>query len=504
MRYIDSFLNAITMYRLVLYGLVVLVSVSIIFGFLGLLPFSGVAMLFTLTVLTAVGYLTHRIFAWIFKATTNSESYRITVLILFLIVPPISDATDFAVTAAVAFVAMASKYLLAIEKKHIFNPAAFGVFLLGLFGFGTAIWWVGSLILLPFVAVLGFLIVRKIRKPYLVLPFFLTAILTISLFNLRNGLSITESITQVVTSWPTVFFATVMLTEPLTAPTRFRLYVLYSGLVGILFGLQFHIGPLFVSPEFALVVGNIFSYIVSPKQKLFLKLKEKKQLSSDIFEFIFTKRADFSFHPGQYLEWTVPPHHVDSRGNRRYFTIASSPTEEDIRLGVKILPKQSSRFKKALLELETGDRIVASQLAGDFILPDATGHYVFIAGGIGVTPFRSMIQYLLDKKEKRDIIFFYVASSPEELVYRDVFDRAVSELGIHVIYVITHPDNVPKGWSGEVGRLNDAILTKHVSDVKERTYYLSGPNVMVDWYKNMLRELGVPASSVITDYFPGF
>lgn len=492
------------MYRVVLYGLIVLSVVGILFGFLGILPFNGFSFLITLILTVGTCYMGNMFFSRLFRVMTNSESYLITGLILFLILAPVTNTQDIFVTIAVSLVAMASKYLLAIDKKHIFNPAAFGVFLLGLLGFGNGIWWVGSLVMLPFVSVIGFLIVRKIRRPFVVFPFFVTAISTICLFNLFNGLTVIESLQQVITSWPIIFFATVMLTEPLTTPPRFRSYVLYSALVGVFFGLQFHIGPLFASPEFALVIGNIFSYIVSPKYRLQLVLEEKKDLGGGLYEFVFAKPQYVHFTPGQYFEWTLPEETADSRGNRRYFTIASSPTESVIRLGVKIDPEHMSSFKRHLLNMKKGDLISASQLAGDFSLhKGVTKPVVFIAGGIGITPFRSILQSLIDTKEKMPVTLFYTASSPKEFAYQDVFASAEKN-GAKTIYVVTREENVPKGWKGEKGRLSVKMITRHVSNPQEALYYISGPNSMVDAYKHVLREIGVSSSSIITDYFPGY
>jgi ferredoxin-NADP reductase len=164
--------------------------------------------------------------------------------------------------------------------------------------------------------------------------------------------------------------------------------------VGFLFSSQFSVGKIYSSPEVALVIGNIFSYVVSPKQKLKLLLKSSQALSKDVYEFIFITSQKFIFTPGQFLEWTMPKLFLENRGNRRYFTIASSPTEDEVRLGIRVFP-ESSRFKKELMAMDQGETMWVSQLAGDFILPsDKDKKILFIAGGIGITPFRSMIKYL--------------------------------------------------------------------------------------------------------------
>lgn len=500
---VDDFLNSITMYRLVLYGLFLLTVISLFFGAFSILPFTFPQLVSVLVLSLATCYLANLVFARIFKATTNDESYLITALILFFILAPSLKMEDLVVVFAASFLAVGSKFLLAVDKKHIFNPAGISIFIISLFGFGNIIWWVGSAVLLPFVVVLGVLVVRKLRKFEMVTMFFAVALSMICMFNLRNGLTFEQSFVQAFTSWPIVFFATIMLTEPLTLPPTKRLQVLYGAFVGLFFGLQFHIGPLFASPEFALVVGNVFSYFVGSKQKLFATLQSREEVGHNMYEFVFSKLKDFKYLPGQYLEWTLKDVNFDSRGNRRYFTLASSPTEESVLLGVKIVPQDSSSYKKKMLSLEKGEEIIGAQLSGDFILPENKNKkLVFIAGGIGVTPFRSMVKYLIDKNERRDIVIFYCASDPREFVYRDIFTSGTG-IGLKTVYVVTGKENV-SGWSGEVGRITPEMLEKYVPDYKERKFYLSGPNAMVEGYKKLLRTLKVGKENIVTDYFPGF
>lgn len=502
---LNSFLNSITMYRLVLYGLLFLSGIAILFGFLGVLPFTGLQFLTSFSLIFAIGYLSKLFFKTIFKAETNYESSYITSLILFLILVPPNSLEDTIVTCAVTFVAIASKFVFAVNKKHIFNPAAFAIFLAGLVGFGNGIWWIGSLVMLPFVTVVGLLIVRKLRRFHLFFIFLFVSTLTIVLFNLKNGLMPSQSIIQVFASWPIIFFGTVMLTEPLTMPSRKKLYLIFGGIVGVLFGSQFHFGPIFASPELSLIVGNLFAYIVNPKYKLVLQFKQKNKIAPHIYEFIFSKNGEFRFLPGQYLEWTLPERSADGRGNRRYFTIASSPENKDLLLGVKIDENQSSKFKKTLLSMKKGDTIVASQLSGDFVLPEDTAqNLVFIAGGIGITPFRSMIEHVLHAGEKRNITLFYTASTKEEFVYTDLFQQAEKKGILKIVYIITDKENVPSYWKGEKGYLSIKILHKHANIGEAYLFYISGPNAMVDSYKKLLLSQNVQRTKIMTDYFPGF
>lgn len=504
MKYIDRFLNSITMYRLLVYVLGCLAAVAVVFGFTGILSYSGFNLLGSLVVLLVVCNVTNVIFSKIFKVPANVESASITALILFFLLFPELNAEGLITLTIAAVISMFSKYVLKIRKKHIFNPAAITAVILDLAGSGSVVWWIGSFVMVPFVVVLGLLVVRKIRRFRLFFAFLFASVLAMIIFSLPRGENIPEVMMQAVTSWPLIFFGTIMLTEPLTTPPTKKLQIIYGLLVGALFGSQFQIGPIYSTPEMALVIGNIFSYFVSSKQKLVLSLIAKKELAPSIYEFTFQSNEKLLFHAGQYLEWTLGHSKSDSRGVRRYFTIASAPTEDEIKLTIKAMSNGSS-FKKHLIDMEKGDHMYASCLGGEFILPQNMNEkLVFIAGGIGLTPFRSMIKYLLDKNQKVDIVFFYACSSPAEFVYQDLFAEAEKKLGIKVFYVVTNVNNAPANWKGKTGYINDELIKSEVPDYAERMFYISGPDAMVQSYKKLLRVLKVKQWRIVTDYFPGF
>jgi len=386
----------------------------------------------------------------------------------------------------------------------MFNPAAISTVILGLLGIGAATWWIGTLYMIPTTLVVGLLIVRKIRRFKLFFAFLISSILSIAFTNIVQGTNLGEVFQQVLTSWPLFFFGTIMLTEPMTTPPTMMLQVFYGIIVGALFGTQFSFGPFYSTPQLALVIGNIFSYVVGPKVRLVLTLAEKNELASSVYQFVFKTTQKFTFQPGQYMEWTFPHAHPDSRGNRRYFTIASSPTEPDVKLGLKFY-ENSSSYKKALIEFKPGGMMVASQLAGDFTLPkDKMQKLVFIAGGIGVTPFRSMIKYLSDLNEKRDIVLLFSNKVADEIVYKDIFEEAQQKLNLKVVYVIDEGPTVPKDWKGHVGRITMDMIKAEVPDFMERTYYLSGPHGMVAAYQHILDDVGIQKNKIKSDFFPGF
>lgn len=491
------------MYKLVMYGLMVLSVIAIGLGFAGILPYNGISLVLSYAILFGVCYVTNFILGFIFKAPLNSESYVITANILFFLLWPATD-TDKTITLVFAGVlAIVSKFILAISKRHIFNPAAIAAAILVLLGNGNVVWWVGNPYLFPVALIIGLLVVRKIRRFTLLFSFLIAAILVLILNIFLKGFNFQEVMIQTFISGPLIFFATIMLTEPQTTPPGRKLQAMYGALTGVLFSSQIHVGPLSSTPEIVLVVSNIYGYFFGSKDKLILTLKQMVKLSPSIYEFIFTPDKKLAFAAGQYLEWTIPEgKHTDLRGNRRYFTIASSPTEPDLKIGIKLAPK-SSTFKKYLTEMKTGEKIVASQLSGDFILPENPNEkLVLIAGGIGVTPFRSIVKDLIDLNQKRDIVLFYSNLLTEDFVYQDIFTQAQS-IGLKTVYVLTDPTKAPANWKGETGYINPQMIEKEVPDFKNRRYYLSGPTSMVNSYKKLLSSLGISPAQIVTDYFPG-
>ncbi|MEO8084554.1 MAG: RnfABCDGE type electron transport complex subunit D [Ardenticatenales bacterium] len=502
-RSVDRLLNRITMYRLALYYLIALLAIALVLSFTGALPYDPFGLLLSIGVLVGACALTSWIFSRAFGVPANVESSYITALILALIITPPTSTSDLWFLLWAAVWAMASKYMLAIHRKHVFNPATFAVALTYLTIDQSASWWVGEGRMLPFVLIGGVLIVRKIRRLDLVATFLVAALATVVAFSLLGGENPAVALQRTLLSSPLLFFAVVILTEPMTTPPRRSMRLVYGGLVGVLFTPQIHFGTLFATPELAMVVGNVFGYLVSPKATLLLNLRKKVHLAPNIYDFVFVPPRKLAYEPGQYMEWTLGHDAPDSRGNRRFFTLASSPTEDTLRLGVAFNPT-SSTFKQALLSLEPRHGIVAAQLAGDFVLPsDPDQPCVFIAGGIGITPFRSMIKYLLDTGQRRPIVLFYANKTADDIVYRDVFDRAAREVGIRTIYALTDTARIPPDWDGWSGRITGELIAQAVPDYRRCTFYLAGPPAMVDGFRDVLSRMDVKRGQIKTDAFAG-
>lgn len=469
MKIIDDFLNKITMYRLVLYVLTGDLVVAIVLSFFKLLPFDPINLLASAAILITVCWISNKFFSKVFNVPINVESSYITAFILTLIITPPNNFHDFLILGFVGVLSQTSKYVLAINKKHIFNPAALSIFVAALIGQGAS-WWIGNAYMLIPVLAGGLLIVRKVRRFSMVAVF-------LASFAVFSGSHFIKTILES----PIFFFGFIMLTEPQTTPPKKSLQIIYGSLVGVM--------TFFQVPETALVIGNIFSYLVSPKERLLVKLKEKIQIGPDMFDFIFDGKLNYL--PGQYMEWTYDHKNPDSRGLRRYFTLASSPTENTIRIGTKLYPNGSS-WKKALSEMQVGSEITTSQLAGEFNLPNPQSKkLVFLAGGIGITPFRSMIKYLIDTNQKRDIVLLYSVKTAQEIVYKNIFDSAKS-LGVKSVYVATDT----------MGYIDEKMIKAEIPDFKDRYFYISGPHSMVDAFEKTLKSMGV--KNIKTDFFPGY
>ncbi len=502
-RLIDYYLNRITMYRLVFYVLIVFLAAAVVYGFFGMVPFNPLAIIESTLILVIVSWITNYIFAKVFETPANVESVYITALILALIITPANSFHSVILLCWAAVLSMASKFILSLHRKHIFNPAAIAVVLTALGVNLPASWWVGSAEMMPFVLIGGLLIVRKIQREDMIFTFFITVISLSLLLGFGRGSDLLQILNQLVLHSSMLFFAFLMLTEPLTMPTRKKQQLIYAGIVGVLFLPQMHVFSIYSTPELTLIIGNIFAYIVSPKTKLFLRVKEIVEVAPGVVDFVFLPKHKVAYLPGQYMEWTLAHDDTDSRGNRRYFTLASSPTEPTIRLGVKFYKKQSS-YKHALKDMKENTLIVAHRLAGDFVLPeDKKEKLVFIGGGIGITPFRSMVKYLSDKNEKRDIVLLYSNKTADEIAYKEIFDEAEKTICIKTVYTVTDHENLSNEWKGRVGRIGSQLLQEEVPDYRERTFYLSGTNQMVTALEAVLKDMGVHTNKIKKDFFPG-
>jgi len=495
---IESIINEITMYRLVLYGLLVVAVFAGMLSMFGVLQVSPLSLIASGLTLVAVSYGSSRLFARLFSTHHNRESWAITGLILFFLLPPPTSLKEVLAIGFVALLATASKYIVAVRQRHIFNPAAIAVVIAGLFNIVHASWWVATPLLLPVVAIVGLLIVWKVRRFAMVGIYIFVAMLVAVFVCMVSGYNLSEELSILILSSPLIFVATIMLTEPLTSPTTRKWQLIYAAVVGALTTWQ--LGLVF-TPEIAICIGNLIAFAVGYRRAIKLKIVAIRTIAPSTIEVIARPLHPVSFVAGQYMELTLPHKHADARGVRRTFSIASAPSDDSVRFGLTVSEPGSS-FKKELTHLNKGRIIRATQIGGDFSLPqDPTKPLVFIAGGIGITPFRAMLADLMARGEHRNIVLFYATRTKEVQVYNDVIQEAKKILNILYVPVVAKPHET---WKGETGFITAEMIHKHVSDVKKRRIYISGPSLMVDNLRSQLLKNGIRHSQIVKDYFSGY
>ena len=501
---IDNLIDGINMYRLLMYYLIGLIIAAIFLSAAHDMNYSPIDIALTAVILVAACWGINKVLARIFDAPVNPDSPIITGLILTLIIPPTFSRYGFLFMLAAAGLAMGSKYLLTIKQKHIFNPAAIAVVLTAWGPRQSASWWIGTAVLLPFVVIGGIFIVRKLRHESMVVAFLLATTISTAVFSIASHVNVFTSLSNMILTSAAFFLGFVMLTEPYTSPPTRGKQITYAVIVGVLLAPQFHIGHYYTTPEVSLVIGNIFAYLVSSKAKLTPILVRKAKIAANTIEFAFNPGQKLAFQPGQYMEWTIPHTNTDSRGTRRFFTLASSPTEDELLLGVRFYDKGSS-YKSAMLDIDRHSQIAAAQVAGDFTMPsDKKQKLAFIAGGIGVTPYRSMIKYMLDSKESRDVKMIYGGRSEDDFAYLDVFEQARKRFGIDTTYVVSGRSSDASRPNMVRGTISEHLIKSVIPDYSKRLFYISGPHSMVVSVEEALLSLGVAKHNIKTDFFSGY
>lgn len=230
---------------------------------------------------------------------------------------------------------------------------------------------------------------------------------------------------------------------------------------------------------------------------MYLDFKHSEYESPTIQTFYFSPEKPMSFIPGQFIEITIPHENPDNRGMCRWFTISSSPSDKLLGITTRIVSDHSS-YKNALTLLKSGNKVQASEPIGDFVLPkDITIPLVFVAGGIGITPYHSIAQWLSANQESRNIQILHAVNTEDDIIYQNIFDSA----RIPVTHIVSRPVSA---WGGERGTLTANHILKLAKPTPETLIYLAGPEKMTEELTKNLHILGVPEKKLITDYFPGY
>jgi ferredoxin-NADP reductase len=222
--------------------------------------------------------------------------------------------------------------------------------------------------------------------------------------------------------------------------------------------------------------------------------------SEDTASFLFEPESPLEFRAGQYLQLALPHVAPDDRGIARSFSIASAPRERLVRITTR-LSRGGSSFKRALANLQPGALVDASGPSGDFVYTDHKLAPVFIAGGIGITPIRSILDDLACKAPRISATLLY-SNSTHDIPFRADLNALMSDWPeLQVAYSVSRPDH---DWHGRTGRIDAHTIEEYVPDLAGSRFFVCGPSSMVASMHAILVGMGVDASRVKHEGFPGY
>jgi ferredoxin-NADP reductase len=233
-------------------------------------------------------------------------------------------------------------------------------------------------------------------------------------------------------------------------------------------------------------------------------LKARKCLCKGTTAFYFERPHKFEFKAGQFVNLTLlDGSETDLEGSTRGFSIASAPDEKDLMVAMR---NRDTAFKRAIHQLRVGSPVLCQRPFGNFTLHrDTARPAVFVAGGIGITPFRSMISQANATRSSHRMFLFYANRRPEEAAFLDEL-RTFEEFNPHykLIATITHPAEETPDWRGERGRFTANTLKKWLPDLGSSIFYLAGSAGGVTSMRLALNAAGVSDDEIRTEEFPGY
>ena len=234
------------------------------------------------------------------------------------------------------------------------------------------------------------------------------------------------------------------------------------------------------------------------------RLKEKEHLAEGTMGFYFAKPEGFQFKAGQYLDITlVDPPETDAEGNIRSLSIASAPEDEHLLVATRM---RDTAFKRVLGTAPLDLEINMEGPMGSFILHNNSAKpAVFLAGGIGITPFSSIIRHAAKAKLPHKLYLFYSNRRPEDAAFMPILQELEKENpNFKFIPSMSEMNKSAQAWSGETGFINREMLARHLPALQGPIYYIAGPPAMVAAMRQMLVAAGVDEDDVRTEEFAGY
>lgn len=231
-----------------------------------------------------------------------------------------------------------------------------------------------------------------------------------------------------------------------------------------------------------------------------INLLSKRDVAKDTPVYTFSRPADFQFRAGQYVTLKVSGGpFTDDRGDFRAFSIASAPYEQVIEFSMR---RSASAFKRNIDSLIVGAQAEMTNAVGKFVLPEEKSDrpIVFLAGGVGITPVRSILRQAIFEKQSQRFVLFYSNRTPQDAPFFDEMN-AYSGIDLTTVHTMTNLDATDESWTGERGFISSEMISRHMSDYRGSLFYVVGTDQFIGAMKEMLAKSGVDLDRVHADNF---
>lgn len=233
------------------------------------------------------------------------------------------------------------------------------------------------------------------------------------------------------------------------------------------------------------------------------KLIEKKEVAEGTMSFTFEKPEGYTFKAGQNIDVTlVNPSETDQEGNSRTFSIIASPQDDTIGVATRI---RDTAFKRVLKNLPIGSDVEITEAMGSFTLhKDENKPAVFLIGGIGITPVRSIVLDAAKNKLAHKLFLFYSNRRPEDTAFLDELKNLEKQnANYKLIATMTQMEKSKQAWDGETGYITAEMIKRHIPDMNA-VWYVSGPASMVKSMRGILTEIQADEDFIKTEEYSGY
>jgi ferredoxin-NADP reductase len=233
-------------------------------------------------------------------------------------------------------------------------------------------------------------------------------------------------------------------------------------------------------------------------------LVNRELIAEGTMAFKFAKPVDWTYHAGQFVDITLlDPPETDAEGNTRGFSISSAPSENVIMITTRL---RDTAFKQVLQQMPLGSLVKVEGPFGDLRLHHADRPAVLLAGGIGITPFRSILVETIGAGGlPYRVVLFHANRRPEDAAFADEFRRLErSDRNLTFVPTMTAMAGSVQTWDGERGHIDAAMLRRHLDGVLDPIFYVAGPPAMVQALRTVLVASGVDEDDIRTEEFTGY